>query len=71
MEVTAGVFIKPMVLPMGNQVAQFTAMQMFPWFGTYESIRSEAASMEAVAYEQFIAERNTVTLQLNVSKLKL
>ena len=71
LEVTAGVFIKPMVLPMGNQVAQFTAMQMFPWFGTYESIRSEAASMEAVAYEQFIAERNTVTLQLNVSILKL
>ncbi len=71
LEISAGVFIKPMVLPMGNQVAQFTAMQMFPWFGTYESVRAEAEAMETVTHEQYIATRNNIILQHNVSKLNL
>ncbi len=71
LELSAGVFIKPMVLPMGNQVAQFTAMQMFPWFGTYESVRAEAKAMETVAHEQYIATRNNIIVQHNISKLNL
>lgn len=71
LDFSAGVFLKPMVLPMGNQVAQLSAMQMFPWFGTYSSIRAEAEAMEQVAEEQFLLERNQVWLQTNVSWFSL
>lgn len=71
LDFSAGVFLKPMVLPMGNQVAQLSAMQMFPWFGTYSTVRAEAEAMEAVAHEQFLLERNQVWLQTNTTWFSL
>jgi outer membrane protein, heavy metal efflux system len=44
--VDAAVFIRPMMLPMGNQLGSISAMQMFPWPGTLAA-REEAAAQQA------------------------
>lgn len=44
----------------GKQVADFTLMQMFPWFGTRKAARSEATEMARMAYEQFRESRNNL-----------
>lgn len=59
-ELEMGFFIKPMEQLSGKQVADFTLMQMFPWFGTRKAARSEAAEMARMAYEQFRDSRNTL-----------
>ena len=51
-ELEIGLFIKPMETLMGKQVADFTLMQMFPWFGTRKAARGEASEMARMAYEQ-------------------
>ena len=52
-ELEIGFFVKPMETLMGKQIADFTLMQMFPWFGTRKAARSEASEMARMAYEQF------------------
>lgn len=54
------VFIQPMELVGGNQLADFRLMQMFPWFGTLKTARDEASMMAKVKYEEF----NTVKAEL-------
>ena len=44
----------------GKQVADFTLMQMFPWFGTRKAARNEATEMARMAYEQFRETRNNL-----------
>ena len=44
-ELEIGFFVKPMETLMGKQIADFTLMQMFPWFGTRKAARSEASEM--------------------------
>ena len=53
-------FFKPMEQLSGKQVADFTLMQMFPWFGTRKAARSEATEMARMAYEQFRESRNNL-----------
>jgi hypothetical protein len=36
-EFTIGVFVQPMELVAGNEVADLKLMQMFPWFGTLKA----------------------------------
>ncbi len=55
-----GFFFKPMEQLSGKQVADFTLMQMFPWFGTRKAARNEATEMARMAYEQFRETRNNL-----------
>lgn len=52
-ELSFGYFIKPMERYVGNQVAEISLMQMFPWFGTLGSAEDEAALIAKAKYEEF------------------
>lgn len=52
-ELSAGIFLKPMELMSGNQVADFQLMQMFPWFGVLRSAKDEMSLMAQAKYELF------------------
>jgi outer membrane protein TolC len=52
-ELSAGVFLKPMELMSGTQVADFKLMQMFPWFGVLRSAKDEMSLMAKAKYELF------------------
>jgi outer membrane protein TolC len=52
-ELSFGIFIEPMQRYMGNQVAEISVMQMFPWFGTLSAAEDEAALMSKAKYEEF------------------
>lgn len=52
-ELSAGIFLKPMELMTGNQVADFRLMQMFPWFGVLRSAKDEMSLMAKAKYELF------------------
>lgn len=57
-ELEMGFYVKPMEQLSGKQVADFTLMQMFPWFGTRRAARNEATEMARMSYEQFRESRN-------------
>ena len=59
-ELEIGFFLKPMEILSGKQIADFTLMQMFPWFGTRKAARNEATEMARMAYEQFRNSRNNL-----------
>jgi outer membrane protein TolC len=48
-----GVFITPMELLGGNQVADLRLMQMFPWFGVLKNARDEMSLMAKAKFELF------------------
>ncbi len=50
-EFSLGVFLSPMELLGGNQVADMRLMQMFPWFGFIKSARDEMSLMAAAKFE--------------------
>lgn len=50
-EFTAGIFLTPMELVMGNQVADLSLMQMFPWFGVLKNAKDEMSFMAKASYE--------------------
>jgi outer membrane protein TolC len=52
-ELSIGVFISPMELVGGNQVADLRLMQMFPWFGVIKNARDEMSLMANAKYESF------------------
>ena len=52
-ELSLGVFLKPMELINGNQVADIRLMQMFPWFGVLKSAKDEMSLMAKAKYELF------------------
>jgi outer membrane protein TolC len=52
-ELNVGVFIQPMELINGNQVADIRLMQMFPWFGTLKAAKDEMSLMAKAKYESF------------------
>jgi outer membrane protein TolC len=59
-----GVFLSPMELPEGRQVAQIQVMQMFPWFGVRKAARSEAQRMAGMSAEQLREVRDGVLLDV-------
>ncbi|WP_321335119.1 TolC family protein [uncultured Bacteroides sp.] len=63
-ELEIGFFLKPMEVVNGKQLANFTLMQMFPWFGTRGAARSEATQMTKMAYEKFRESRNELYYQV-------
>lgn len=52
-ELNVGVFIQPMELVDGKQVADIRLMQMFPWFGTLKAAKDEMSLMAKAKYESF------------------
>jgi outer membrane protein TolC len=52
-ELNLGVFLKPMELLGGNQVADIRLMQMFPWFGVLKNAKDEMSLMANAKYESF------------------
>ena len=52
-QLSIGIFIEPMERYMGNQIADISIMQMFPWFGTLSAAEDEAAAMARAQYEEF------------------
>lgn len=52
-ELNLGVFLSPMELVSGNQVADLRLMQMFPWFGTLRAAKDEMSLMANAKYESF------------------
>ena len=52
-ELSMGVFLSPMELVSGNQVADLRLMQMFPWFGTLRAAKDEMSLMANAKYESF------------------
>ena len=52
-ELSLGVFLKPMELVNGNQVADLRLMQMFPWFGVLRNAKDEMSLMANAKFEVF------------------
>jgi outer membrane protein TolC len=52
-QLSIGVFMKPMELVNGNQVADLRLMQMFPWFGVLKNARDEMSMMANARFELF------------------
>jgi outer membrane protein TolC len=50
-ELSVGVFLSPMELVGGSQVADFRLMQMFPWFGVLKYGKDEMSLMAMAKYE--------------------
>jgi outer membrane protein TolC len=52
-ELNVGVFIQPMELIDGKEVADIRLMQMFPWFGTLKAAKDEMSLMAKAKFESF------------------
>jgi hypothetical protein len=52
-ELSVGVFLKPMELVNGNQVADIRLMQMLPWFGVLKYAKDEMSLMANAKFELF------------------
>lgn len=52
-ELTLGMFLKPMEIISGKQVADIKLMQMFPWFGVLKNARDEMSLMAKAKFESF------------------
>jgi outer membrane protein TolC len=52
-ELSVGVFLTPMELVAGNQVADIRLMQMFPWFGVLKYGKDEMSLMAKAKFELF------------------
>lgn len=63
-ELEIGFFLKPMEIVGGRQVADFTLMQMFPWFGTKKAAQTEAQHMAEMAFEEFRETRDELFLEI-------
>ena len=70
-ELEIGVYIEPMDIIGGRQVADFTLMQMFPWFGTRKAAKTEASHMAKMAFEQFRETRDMLYLEVYIQWYQL
>lgn len=52
-ELSLGVFLSPMELVSGNQLADIRLMQMFPWFGVLKNAKDEMSLMARAKFEVF------------------
>lgn len=52
-ELNVGIFLSPMELVGGNQVADIRLMQMFPWFGVLKNAKDEMSLMAKAKFELF------------------
>lgn len=61
---SAGIFLRPMELLMGNQRAEMSLMQMFPWFGMNKVQKDEAMLMAEAKFHAFREEKNRLAFQV-------
>ena len=52
-DLNLGIFLSPMELVGGNQLADIRLMQMFPWFGLLKAAKDEMSLMAKAKYESF------------------
>lgn len=52
-ELSTGIFLSPMELVGGKQVADIRLMQMFPWFGVLKNAKDEMSLMAKAKFESF------------------
>lgn len=52
-ELSMGIFLSPMELVNGNQLADIRLMQMFPWFGVLKYAKDEMSLMAKAKFELF------------------
>jgi outer membrane protein TolC len=52
-EISLGIFLSPMEISGGNQVADIRLMQMFPWFGVLKNAKDEMSLMAKARFETF------------------
>ncbi len=52
-ELSTGIFLSPMELVSGKQVADIRLMQMFPWFGVLKNAKDEMGLMAKAKFELF------------------
>ena len=62
-----GVFLSPMELLGGNQVADIKLMQMFPWFGVIKNAKDEMSLMAKAKYETFVDAKLQVFYEVQTS----
>lgn len=62
-----GFYTKPMAILGGEQVAQLSLMQMFPWFGTLKASKDEASAMAMAKFEAFNAVKADLFYQVQTS----
>ena len=56
-ELSVGVFLSPMELLEGKQVADIRLMQMFPWFGVLKNAKDEMSLMAKSKYQLYLDAR--------------
>ncbi len=66
-QLSFGLFVKPMERFMGNQVAEISVMQMFPWFGTLDAAKNEASLMARAKYEGFKEEKTALFYEVKAT----
>jgi outer membrane protein TolC len=70
-ELQLGYLLKPMQLLGGNQVANVSLMQMFPWFGTLKASKDEASKMALAKFESFLNAKNELLFDVKSSYYKV
>jgi outer membrane protein TolC len=70
-EISMGLFIQKMETLMGDQKADISIMQMFPWFGMLKVQEEEAALMAKAQYESFREAKNNLFLQVKQTYYQL
>lgn len=63
-QVSLEFFPSPMMLPMGNQVASLSVMQMFPLFGTLEANKNVAIAEVNAKYQAFRSAKNELIFKV-------
>jgi len=70
-EFNIGVFLKPMEILNGSQVAEFRLMQMFPWFGVLKNAKDEMSLMANAKFELFQDARQQVFFEVQSTWFEL
>jgi outer membrane protein TolC len=70
-DLSFGYFIEPMEVLGGKQRAQIQLMQMFPWQGTLNAAKNEAAQMAQSDFEAFRAEKEELFFNVRKSYFQL
>lgn len=66
-----GVFLKPMELMSGKQVADIKLMQMFPWFGVLKNAKDEMSLMAMMKLEAFRDAKLQVAYEVQKNRFDL
>ncbi len=66
-QISFGIFTMPMERYSGNQIADISIMQMFPWFGTLGAAKRETALMAKAKFEEFNESKSMLHYEVKAS----